>query len=83
MLHVDPTMPATVLTLSPPHGDKTVTTRLRETSLRNAVRFVMERLPSPERSHAMIRTTTHSIYFAEIEALNRQPEFQIEDTSRH
>ena len=83
MLHVDPTMPATVLTLSPPDGDKTVTMRLRETSLRNAVRFVMERLPDPERSRAMIRTTTHSIYFAEIEALNSQPEFQAEAMPRH
>ena len=75
MLHVDPQMPATVLTLSPPHGNKTVTTRVRDTSLKNAVRFVMERVPGPERPRTMIRTTTHSIYFAEIEALNRRPEF--------
>lgn len=75
MLHVDPKMPATVLTLSPPHGNKTVTTRVRDTSLKNAVRFVMKRLPIPERSRTIIRTTTHSIYFEEIEALNRRPEF--------
>ena len=63
MLHVDPKMPATVLTLSPPHGNKTVTTRVHDTSLKNAVRFVMERLPDQERSRAIIRTKTHSIYF--------------------
>ncbi len=81
MLHVDPKMPATVLTLSPPHGNKTVTTRVHDTSLKNAVRFVMERLPDQERSRAIIRTKTHSIYFAEIQALNRRPEFLGADTS--
>ncbi|RWK57038.1 hypothetical protein [Mesorhizobium sp.] len=80
MLHVDPKMPATVLTLSPNHGNKTVTTRVRGTSLKNAVRFVMERLPNVERSRSLIRTATHSLYFAEIEALNRRPEFLDEDT---
>lgn len=80
MLHVDPKMPATVLTLSPVHGNKTVTTHVRGTSLKNAVRFVMERLPNAERSRSLIRTATHSLYFAEIEALNRQPEFLGENT---
>jgi len=69
MLHIDPAMPATVLTLS---RNKTVTTRVRETSLKEAVRFVMERLPRVERSRSLIRTPTHSLYFAEIEALYMQ-----------
>jgi hypothetical protein len=72
MLHIDPAIPATVLTLS---RSKTVTTHIRETSLREAVRFVMERLPKVERSRSLIRTATHSLYFAEIEALYMQPEF--------
>ena len=72
MLHIDMTIPATVLTLS---RSKTVTTHIRETRLRDAVRFVMERLPKVERSRALIRTATHSLYFAEIEALYMRPEF--------
>jgi hypothetical protein len=72
MLHIDPTIPATVLTLS---RSKTVTTHVRETSLKEAVRFVMERLPKVERSGSLIRTATHSLYFAEIEALYMRPEF--------
>ena len=72
MLHIDPKMPATVLTLSKP---KTVTIHVRDTSLKEAVRFVMERLPKVERSRSVIRTATHSLYFAEIEALYMQPEF--------
>jgi hypothetical protein len=47
MLHIDPKMPATVLTLS---RSKTVTTHVRDTNLKEAVRFVMERLPKVERS---------------------------------
>ena len=77
MLHIDPNMPATVLTLS---SDKTVATRVRDASLKEAVRFVMERLPTVERSCSLIRTATHSLYFAEIEALNMQPEFLDENT---
>jgi hypothetical protein len=72
MLYIDPTIPATVLTLS---RSKTVTTHIRETSLEDAVRFVMERLPKVERPRSLIRTATHSLYFAEIEALYMRPEF--------
>jgi hypothetical protein len=72
MLHLDPTIPATVLTLS---RSKSVTTHVRETSLKEAVRFVMECLPKVERSRSLIRTATHSLYFAEIEALSMRPEF--------
>jgi hypothetical protein len=73
MLHIDPKMPATVLTLS--RKNKTVTTRVRDASLKEAVKFVMERLPEAEQSRSLIRTATHSLYFAEIEALNMHPEF--------
>ena len=72
MLHIDPKMPATVLTLD---CNKTVTTHVRDTSLKEAVRFVMERLPKVERPRSLIRTATHSLYFAEIEALSMRPEF--------
>jgi hypothetical protein len=61
MLHVDPEMPATVPTLS---GNKIVTTHVRHTPLKEAVRFVMEHLPNVERSRSLIRTATHSLYFA-------------------
>ena len=77
MLHIDPKMPATVLTLS---RSKTVTTHVRETSLKEAVRFVMERLPKVERSRSLIRTATHSLYFAEIEALYMRQEFLDQNT---
>jgi hypothetical protein len=77
MLHIDPKMPATVLTLS---RSKTVTTHVRDTSLKEAVRFVMERLPKVERSRSLIRTATHSLYFAEIEALYMRPEFLDQNT---
>jgi hypothetical protein len=59
MLHIDPTIPATVLTLS---RSKTVTTHVRDTSLKEAIGFVMERLPKVERSRSLIRTATHSLY---------------------
>jgi len=72
MLHIDPAIPATVLTLS---RSKTVTTHIRETSVKDAVRFVMECLPKVDRSRSLIRTATHSLYFAEIEALYMRPEF--------
>jgi hypothetical protein len=77
MLHIEPTIPATVLTLS---RSKTVTTHVRDTSLKEAVRFVMERLPKVERSRSLIRTATHSLYFAEIEALYMRPEFLDQNT---
>ena len=77
MLHIDPKTPATVLTLS---RSKTVTTHVRETSLKEAVRFVMERLPKVERSRSLIRMATHSLYFAEIEALYMRPEFLDQNT---
>jgi hypothetical protein len=77
MLHIDPKTPATVLTLS---RSKTVTTHVRDASLKEAVRFVMERLPKVERSRSLIRTTTHSLYFAEIEALYMRPEFLDQNT---
>lgn len=73
MLQIDPKIPATVLTLS---RSKNVTTHLRDTSLKEAVRFVMERLPKVDRPRSVIRTATHSHYFAEIEALYMQPEFR-------
>ena len=72
MLHVDPKMPATVLTLS---GNKTVKTHVRGTPLKEAVRFVMVHMPHVERSRSLIQTATHSLYFEEIEALSRRPEF--------
>jgi hypothetical protein len=78
MLHIDPKMPATVLTLF--RKNKTVTTHIRDASLKEAVKFVMERLPEVDRSRSLIRTATHSLYFAEIEALNMQPEFLDEST---
>jgi hypothetical protein len=77
MLHIEPTIPATVLTLS---RSKTVTTHVRDTSLKEAIRFVMERLPKVERSQSLIRTATHSLYFAEIEALYMRPEFLDQNT---
>jgi hypothetical protein len=77
MFHIDPKMPATVLTLS---RSKTVTTHLRDTSLKEAVRFVMERLPELEKSRSLIRTATHSLYFAEIEALYMRPELLDQNT---
>jgi hypothetical protein len=77
MLHIDPTIRATVLTLS---RNKTATTRVRDMSLKEAVRFVMERLPTAERSRSLIRTATHSLYFAEIEALYMRAEFLDENT---
>lgn len=82
MLHVDPKMPATVFTLSPNHGNKTVTTRVRGTSLKNAVRFVMERLPNVERSRSLIRTATHSLYFAEIERSTGDRNFSMKTLAR-
>jgi hypothetical protein len=57
-----------------------VTTHVRDTSLKEAIRFVMERLPKVERSGSLIRTATHSLYFAEIEALYMRPEFLDQNT---
>lgn len=74
MMYVDPAMPATVFTLPPIGGVKVVSTHIRNASLQNAIRFVMERLPSSDKPRALIRTATH---YAEIEALYRQPELRV------
>jgi hypothetical protein len=77
MMYVDPATPATVFTLPPVGGVKAVSTHIRNASLQNAIRFVMERLPSSDKPRALIRTATHSIYSAEIEAHYRQPELRV------
>jgi hypothetical protein len=58
------------------NGAFSVSTHIRNASLQDAIRFVMERLPSSGKPRAFIRTATHSIYYAEIEALYRQPELR-------
>ena len=79
MLDIDPAVQATVLILPAPPGLKQVATAKRGLNLAQAIRFVMESLPVPDRPQAMIRTRERSLYIAEIEAMYDRPEFARSD----
>jgi hypothetical protein len=75
LLDIDLAAQATILILPARPGLKQVATVKRGLNLAQAIRFVVESLPVPDRPRAMIRTRERSLYIAEIEAMYDRLEF--------
>ena len=73
MYHVDYDMPASLLFLPKSHGEQA--TPCKPLSLARAIRYVMEQVPVEEKSRAIIRTSSITLYFNEIAALYDGPNF--------
>ena len=65
---------ADVVIIPPEPGRDAVTAR-RDVSAASAIRYVVEQLPSDERSRAVVRTARALLFINEIEALYGLPEF--------
>jgi len=65
---------ADVVIIPPEPGRDAVTAR-RDVSAASAIRYVVEQLPSDERSRAVVRTARALLFIDEIEALYGLPEF--------
>jgi hypothetical protein len=79
LLDIDLAAQATVLILPALPGLKRVATVKRGLNLAQAIRFVVESLPVPDRPRTMIRTRERSLYIAEIEAMYDRLEFARSD----
>src|SRR3954469_2004825 len=76
MLPINLEMRADVVIIPPQpgHGHGAVMAR-RDVSAASAIRYVVEQLPSDERSRAVVRTARALLFIDEIEALYGLPEF--------
>ena len=74
MLPINLEMRADVVIIPPQPGHSAVMAR-RAVSAASAIRYVVEQLPSDERSRAVVRTATALLFIDEIEALYGLPEF--------
>src|SRR5215212_9772654 len=74
VLHINLETRADVVIIPPEPGRDAMTAR-RDMSAASAIRYVVEQLPSDERSRAVVRTARALLFINEIEALYGLPEF--------
>ncbi len=75
MLDIDLEVPADVLVVPTRPDEADISTAQRHVSLRSAIQYVMELMPSDAKPRAVIRTRSGALGLGEIAAIYGEPSF--------